>query len=327
MPGILNQAGTSEAGDSVDLEALGKTYKPPAELDTSSEVSEVIGRMPWWASRGLLYIIVSFVIAAILWAGFSKVDMVAESRGTLVPEGYVKLVQAPGGGVVQNVYVREGDTVERGQPLVQLAAGEMRTRLTKLREELVTSEAQLRQYMVNRPVAETLEQQNRIARLQSDISDAELALQHTTISAPVGGLVTMVGLRGSGEVVQSGQTIASIAPSGAHLVVEARVANKDIAFIEKGSPAKLKFDAFPFQDYGVVEGTVIEVSPDAQIDKDLGSFYKVTIVPRQTEILAKQKKIPLRPGLVLTAEIVTERKSILSLILEPFRKLKSQIPH
>jgi multidrug efflux pump subunit AcrA (membrane-fusion protein) len=106
--------------------------------------------------------------------------------------------------------------------------------------------------------------------------------------------------------------------------VEAHVANKDIAFIEKGSRAKLKFDAFPFQDYGVIEGTVIEVSPDSQPDKDLGSFYKVTIAPRQTEIVAKQKKIQLRPGLALTAEIVTERKSILSLILEPFRKLKSQ---
>lgn len=324
MPGIPNQSGNHEAGDSVDLEVLGKTYKPPAELDTSPEVSDVIGQLPWWASRGLLYIIVAFVVVAILWAIFSKVDIVAESRGTLIPEGYVKLVQTPGSGVVQNIYVREGDTVERGQPLVQLAASEMRTRLTKLREELVTSQAQLRQFMVNRPVAETMEQQNRIARLQSEISDAELALQHTTITAPVGGLVTMVGLRGGGEVVQAGQTIASIAPSGAHLIVEAHVANKDIAFIEKGSAAKLKFDAFPFQDYGVIEGTVTEVSPDAQPDKDIGSFYKVMIAPRQAEIVARQKRIPLRPGLALTAEIVTERKSILSLILEPFRKLKSQ---
>lgn len=308
--------------DSVDLAALGRTYTPPQQLDTSPEVSDVIAKMPWWASRGLVYIIIGFVLVAFVWAGLSKIDVVAESRGTLVPEGYVKPVQAAGAGIVQSVLVREGEAVERGQPLVQLDATEMRTRLGKLREELASSQAQLRQFMVNKPVADALEQQNRIARLQSEIAGAQLALQHTTITAPVGGTITTLDVRGAGVVLQAGQAVATISPTGARLLVEAHVPNKDIAFIEKGLPAKLKFDAFPFQDYGIIEATVIEVSPDAQSDKELGSFYKVMIVPRQTEISAKGKSMPLRPGLSLTAEIVTERKSILNLILEPFRKLK-----
>jgi multidrug efflux pump subunit AcrA (membrane-fusion protein) len=313
-----------EQNETLDLGALGKTYLPPQQLDTSPEVSDVIAKLPWWAARSLLYIIISFIVAALIWASLSKVDVVAESRGVLVPEGYVKPVQVAGGGIVQNVFVREGETVERGQAIVQLDATEMRTRLNKLREELTTSQAQLRQLMVSRPITETLEQQNRMARLQSEIAAAELSLQHTTITAPVGGLITTLEVRSSGAVLQQGQTIATIAPSGARLVVEARLPNKDIAFVEKGLPVKLKFDAFPFQDYGTVEGTVIEVSPDAQLDKEMGSFYKVTIAPRQTTIAARGRNLLLRPGLTLTAEIVTERKSILSLILEPFRKLKSE---
>ena len=312
----------SGAQESIDLVALGRSYTPPEQLDTSPEVSDVIARMPWWATRGLLYIIVAFIFAAFLWAALSMVDVVAESRGVLMPEGYVKPVQAIAGGSVQNVFVREGERVDLGQAIVQLDAREMRARLGKLREELTTSESQLRQSMVTRPVSESMEQQNRIARLQGDITTAELALQHTTITAPVSGLITTLNVRSVGTVLQPGQTIATIAPAGARLVVEAQVPNKDIAFIEKGLPAKLKFDAFPFQDYGAVEGTVLEVSPDAQLDKESQSFYKVTIVPGKTEIAAKNKIIPLRPGLSLTAEIVTERKSILSLILEPFRKLK-----
>jgi len=312
----------SEHQDSVDLATLGRSYTPPQQLDTSPEVSDVIARMPWWATRGLLYIIIAFIVVAFLWAGFSMVDVVTESRGVLVPEGYVKPVQAVAGGVVQNILVREGDQVERGQALVQLDAREMRGRLGKLREELSTSESLLRQSMASRPVSETMEQRNRIARLQSEIAAAELALQHTTITAPVGGLITTLEVRSTGTVLQAGQTLATIVPAGARLLVEARVPNKDIAFIEKGLPAKLKFDAFPFQDYGAVEGTVLEVSPDAQLDKDSQSFYKVTIAPRKTEMVAKDKIVPLRPGLTLTAEIITERKSILSLILEPFRKLK-----
>jgi multidrug efflux pump subunit AcrA (membrane-fusion protein) len=316
---------TTDAGDSVDLAALGKTWTRPHDLDTSPEVSDVIAKMPRWATRGVLYIIVTFIIVGVVWASLSKVDVVVEGRGTLVPEGHVKPVQAAGSGVVQNVFVKEGDTVERGQALVQLAASETRTRLTKLREELETSQLQLRQLMVNRPVGETLEQQNRIARLQSEIAAAELTLQHTTLTAPVSGIITILGVRGSGEVLQPGQTIATIAPTGVHLVVEVQLPNKDIAFIEKGLPAKLKFDAFPFQDYGVVEGTVIDVSPDAQVDKESGSSYKVTITPRKTEIAAKGKNVPLRPGLAVSAEIITERKSILSLLLEPFRRLKGDV--
>jgi len=314
----------SEPQESVDLAALGRSYTPPAQADTLPEVSDVIARMPWWATRGLLYVIIAFIIVAFLWAALSMVDVVAESRGALVPEGHVKPVQSVAGGLVQSVLVREGEKVAQGQAIVQLDAREMRTRLAKLREELTTNEFQLRQSMSTRPLPETMDLQNRIARLQSEIAAAELAMQHTTVTAPVSGLITTMEVRSAGTVLQPGQTLATIAPAGARLLVEALVPNKDIAFIEKGLPAKLKFDAFPFQDYGAVEGTVIEVSPDAQLDKDSQSFYKVTIAPQKTEIATRDKNIPLRTGMTLTAEIVTERKSILSLILEPFRKLRNK---
>jgi HlyD family secretion protein len=294
-------------------------------MDTSPEVSDVIATLPWWAARSLLYIIVGFVVVALLWAALSKIDVVVESRGALVPEGYVKPVQSAGGGIVQNVFVREGETVVRGQPIVQLDATEMRMRLNKLREELASGQAQLRQLMVSRPVTETLEQQSRLAHLQSEISSTEVALQHTTITASVDGLITTLDVRSAGAVLQPGQTIATISPAGARLLVEARLPNKDVAFIEKGLRAKLKFDAFPFQDYGTVGGTVIDVSPDARIDKEQGSFYLLKIAPQTNEIVAKGKRLPLRPGLAVTAEIVTERKSILSLLLEPFRQLKGDV--
>lgn len=310
--------------DAVDLAALGKSYAPPQGPDTSPEVSDVIATLPWWAARGLLYLVVGFVASALAWASLSKVDVVVEARGALVPEGYVKPVQSAGSGTVQGVLVREGETVVRGQPLVQLDAAEMRALHARLREELQTSERQLRQLMVSRPVNETLEQQNRIARLQSEIAAAENALRYTTITAPFAGVVTSMEVRGRGAVLQAGQTVASIAPADAPLVVEARVSNKDIAFVEPGLAVKLKLDAFPFQEYGVVEGTVSAVAPDALTNEDGSSFYKVLITPRQTSISAKGKAVPLRPGLALSAEIITERKSILSLLFEPFRKLKGE---
>lgn len=307
----------------LDLAALGQTWTPPQVIDTTPEVSDVLNEMPWWAARGLLYIIAGFLVVALVWAYLGQVDVIIEARGALVPEGYTRPVQAAGGGIVQYVFIREGDTVESGQPLLQLDPAELRTRVRKLREELLTNQEQLRQLRALKgPVAETLEQENRIARLQSEITAAELNLKYTIVTSPVAGVVTTWDIRGAGAVLQPGQKIATIAPAGARLLVEARVPNKDIALIEKGLPAKLKFDAFPFQDYGLVPGAIVEVAPDADASKDAGSFYKVMIAPKQTSVIAKGKTIPLRPGLTLTAEVVTERKSILNLILEPFRKLK-----
>jgi multidrug efflux pump subunit AcrA (membrane-fusion protein) len=314
---------SSDLGVSVDPGALGKTWTIE-NTDASPDVAEVIATMPWWATRGVLYVMVTFILVAVLWASVSHIDLVAEARGTVVPQGNVKSVQSAGSGLVQNVFVKEGDTVERGEPLVQLDASEMRTRVTKLRQELQTTQAQLNHMMVNAPMAETLEEQNRIARLQADIAAADAALQHTTIIAPVTGIITTMAVRGNGEVLQPGQTIATIAPSGVPLVVEAQVANKDIAFIEKGLPAKLKFDAFPFQDYGVVEGMVIDIAPDARVDQGSGSFYKVTIATGQSQFW-KQKNVVLRPGLTVTAGIITERRTVLSLLLAPVRKFKKEI--
>jgi multidrug resistance efflux pump len=196
----MNTATISADGQQKDIDfvELGKSYTPPPQLDTSAEVADVIERMPWWAARGLLYIIISFIVVALVWAAVSIVDVVAESRGTRVLEGYAKPVQVAGAGVVQNVFVKEGETVKRGQALVQLDATEMRTRLAKLREELRTNESQLRQSMVGRPVHETQEQQNRISRLESDVTAAELELQHSTITAPVDGLMTTFDVRGVG---------------------------------------------------------------------------------------------------------------------------------
>jgi len=279
-------------------------------------VSDVLSAMPSWAARGLIYIITASVLAAVAWASLSSVDVTVESRGLLVPDGYVRPVQSPGGGLVQHILVREGDEVAKGQPLVQLDAADLRARLTKLREELQTTREELRQQLATHgPVASSLEQQNRIARLETEISSTELSLKQTTITAPVGGVVTSLNVRSAGTVLQAGQAVSSIAPAGVRLVVEAHVPNKDMTFIEKGLPAKLKFDAFPYQDYGVVESRVVEVSPDSQEDKEHNSFYKVTILPLN-------QPFKMRPGLTLSAEIITERRTVMSLILEPFRKLK-----
>jgi multidrug efflux pump subunit AcrA (membrane-fusion protein) len=102
---------------------------------------------------------------------------------------------------------------------------------------------------------------------------------------------------------------------------EALVRNRDIGRIEPGLAAKLKIDAYPFQDFGVLPATVTSIAADAVRDEEAGSAYKVRLTPGANPITKHGRPVELRNGLTLTADIVTDRKTMLSILLEPFRRM------
>jgi multidrug efflux pump subunit AcrA (membrane-fusion protein) len=102
---------------------------------------------------------------------------------------------------------------------------------------------------------------------------------------------------------------------------EAFVRNRDIGHIETGLPAKLKLDAYPFQDFGALPATVASIASDAVHDDELGSVYKVRLTPGTNPIRKHGRPVELRNGLTLTADIVTDRRTMLSILLDPFRRM------
>jgi hemolysin D len=196
--------------------------------------------------------------------------------------------------------------------------------LSKLREELTNAREQLRQIKATKGAgAETLERENSILRLEGEVATAELNLNQTTIVSPISGVLTKLDTKNIGAVISVGEKIASIAPDTAQLVIEAKLPTKNAPFIEKGMPAKLRFEAFPYQDYGIITGQVSFISPDVEKDEKLGTYYKVIIVPDKAFISANGKNIPLKSGLAVSIDIITGKKSLLSNILEPIQKIKS----
>lgn len=99
---------------------------------------EVIETPPAPLGRIILWVIMSFFVAAILWATFGEVDIVAVAQGKIVPSGRVKVIQPLETGVVKEIFVEDGQQVEKGQPLLELdstATGADRERLSN---ELLT---------------------------------------------------------------------------------------------------------------------------------------------------------------------------------------------
>jgi hypothetical protein len=110
-------------------------------------------------------------------------------------------------------------------------------------------------------------------------------------------------------------------PADAPLYVDVRVANKDIAFIEKDMVIKFKFDAFPFREYGFLTGRVSAISPAAVEDKDLGYVYQVQGTLDKGYYDIKGRRYGVRPGMTAMAELVTERKTLFALLFRQFRDL------
>jgi len=164
--------------------------------------------------------------------------------------------------------------------------------------------------------------QNRVKQCQSAVDLAQHNLEAAELKAPVDGIVTNITVKGKGQVVRRGEALMSVVPASTDMLVECDVVSKDIGFVEVGQKAKLKLTAFPFEDFGVVPGRVIEVAKESRDDPKKGLVYKTTIEPERQWIMARGRKVSFASGMGVTCEIVTRRRSVLSLLLEPVKRLK-----
>jgi hemolysin D len=97
-----------------------RVFVPSRESDFLPAALEVAERPVSPTARALTWVLLIGLLLTILWTVFGRVDVVATAPGSLIPTGNIKLVQSPGTGVVRAIYVRNGDLVRKGQPLLDL---------------------------------------------------------------------------------------------------------------------------------------------------------------------------------------------------------------
>ncbi|MBN3906109.1 MAG: HlyD family efflux transporter periplasmic adaptor subunit [Nostoc sp. NMS1] len=164
-----------------------------------------------------------------------------------------------------------------------------------------------------------------IAQTKRQIESLNIQLAQRELKAPVSGIVFQLPIEKAGAVVQPGTMIAEIAPISSPFVIRAQMATNESGSLRKGLPVKLKFDAYPFQDYGIIEGELIDISPTTtQIDTANGKLaaYNLEITLKQNCIQSNNKCIPLRPGDTATAEVIVRQRRIIDFLLDPFKQLQ-----
>lgn len=174
-----------------------------------------------------------------------------------------------------------------------------------------------------------------IAQTENQIKSLEFQLTQYTVKAPVAGTIFEFPIENAEASVEAGETIAAIAQiennlyPESELVLRAKMPSSETAFLKTGLPAKVKLDAYPFQDYGIVEGHVSWISPDSKVAQDSQSmqpveqseFFELEITIDQANLTTKTEQIPLAPGQTAIAEVVIRQRRLIDYFLDPFKKL------
>lgn len=229
--------------------------------------------------------------------------------GELVPTEYADL-SFRAIGLVEEVYVKEGESVKAGDPLAvldrsvqmsQLAAAEVALRIAEEAEKLA---------LRNKNDLDPEERRSKKLASEAAREDARTLraeMEKSVIRAPFDGRITRVDLR-SGETASIGVAVFRIARSGG-LVVESRVPESDIVKLSVGMEASVTFDALDSSD--LFQAKVVAIDESASIVQDVVS-YVVTF-----EVAAIDER--LRDGMSADIDVVTaEREGVLAV---PFRAL------
>jgi adhesin transport system membrane fusion protein len=174
--------------------------------------------------------------------------------------------------------------------------------------------------------AELVRVRTELSMLEEQMVVKDDALRRTMLVSPVRGVVKTIRMNTLGGVVAPAAPIMEIMPVGPRVLVEARVKPADIGFVKVGQHVIVKLQAFEFNVYGGLQGTVDALSPDA-ITEDRGgpdaSYYRATIraepiPPRPGK--APAKPLAVLPGMTATVEIRTGQRSVLGFVLRPMLK-------
>src|SRR4029079_464797 len=165
----------------------------------------------------------------------------------------------------------------------------------------------------------------KIAVKEQSLRGAKGKLDRTEIRSPVDGVVNDVQVTTIGGYVQPGQKIMEVVPLGEKLLVETRVKPSDIAFIKVGDRALVKVTAYDFSTYGGLDGRVVQVSADSIYDEaEKQAYFTVIAETDRSFLTASGHRLPITPGVMTHRPLTTGRKSILTYLLKPMLKARSE---
>ena len=142
-------------------------------------------------------------------------------------------------------------------------------------------------------------------------------LDSMVVRAPLAGQVVGLVTQAAGAVIQAGERILDVVPTGAAVVVEARVPPHLVDRLRVGQEADLRFSAFAHSPLLVVQGRLDNLSADVLIDQQHGQPYYLARVSLSESGRALLDDRLLKPGMPVEVMFLTGSRTVLNYILHP----------
>ena len=161
------------------------------------------------------------------------------------------------------------------------------------------------------------ESQKQLAQINNQLSEVRVTLGYQTLVSPANGLVFDLRPASPGFVVTGEDPVLKIVPTDV-LVARAYVTNRDIGFIRRGQTAKVRVDAYPYNEFGELTGEVVSIGSDVLEPDANFNYYRfpVTIKLDKTGLVSRGKNLPLLSGMSVSVNIVLRKRPVISLFTE-----------
>jgi membrane fusion protein len=215
----------------------------------------------------------------------------------------------------------------------QSEALDLKQNLNSLRQQLAARQNQLTdtQYTLNQlpiVIAEKIQLlRNELSSVEQRISEIN-GRRAFVIRAPITGRVS--ALQASpGKIAEPNQLQLEIIPAST-LKAELLVPSRSIGFVRVGQPVGIRYDAFPYQNFGRYKGTITEISHNILTRSDVSSgfitleepVYRVTAALDRQDVSAYGKSMPLQAGMLLKGDVILDKRSLMQWVLDPLLSIK-----
>ncbi|MGZ2257086.1 HlyD family type I secretion periplasmic adaptor subunit [Roseobacter sp. A03A-229] len=281
----------------------------------------------FWAEQDFLTARIEIISSQATAAG-NRIDALTETRESLAQEL----------DLLADQLQRYRMLVERGSiPLGEAEAAERRwlqieRELLELNGDIVAEQDAQKATHLRR--AELLAERRReaaqrrfelteeLVAAEQNLAEIDARLDRAVVTASTAGTIQQLSVSGRGEVIAPGDLIVEIVPHGGLLEVEVEVGADRIGTVQEGLPATIKVSTYDFTRFGTIEGRVAEVSPTSFQNETGETVYRVKITLPNDGGDIRLGGHPLRPGMVVTAEIISDSKTVLNYVLKPLREIR-----
>lgn len=161
---------------------------------------------------------------------------------------------------------------------------------------------------------------------RKELANLLIAKQQSVLRSPIDGVVIKSSFK-AGDVAELGKPVIELAEDQA-FCFETYIPSDDVGLLSKGLAAQIKFDAYDYQRYGTLDGVVDYISPDSTLLPSEGSpagaagssvVYKVRIRLLRDYVMQHQLRGDVKLGLSGQVEVITDRQTVLSILLKRIR--------